>query len=91
MGYKIIKDVINAGDEVTLHGRTYDDYQGGKARYRLLDDDGNVYFYIMSDVDYNTTGGTEDQLFAPVDRFMYSYGVTTIQFKDSDDGKYKTL
>lgn len=88
MGYKIIKDKLNAGEEFTLDGRCYDDYQGGKNRYRLLDDDGEIYFYILSDANHHE--GTEEELFAPLDHFTSSHGCTEIQYKD-DNGKYETL
>ena len=50
--------------------------------FRLLDDDGIVYAYGMS---------TDDSSFAPLDRYMYDYGCTEIQYKNPVTGKYETL
>lgn len=50
--------------------------------FRLLDDDGIVYAYGKS---------TDDSSFAPLDRYMYDYGCTEIQYKNPKTGKYETL
>ena len=59
------------------HGTTPDLFT-----FRLLDDDGEVYAYGKS---------TEKDSFAPLDRYMYDYGCTEIQYRNSDTGKYETL
>ena len=51
-GFKIYKDSINDSSSIT--GKTYLDYQGGKARLRLLDGDNIPYFYLYSDFNYET-------------------------------------
>ena len=51
-------------------------------RFRLLDDDGIVYAYGVSD---------DDSSFAPLDYYAYSYGVTEIQYKNKETGEYEVL
>lgn len=51
-------------------------------KFRLLDDDGEVYAYGVSD---------DDNSFSPLDYYTYSYGVTEIQYKNKETGKYETL
>ena len=48
-------------------------------KFRLLDDDGTVYGY----------GFNKEENFKPLDYYMNSLGVTTIQYREN--GKYKTL
>lgn len=50
--------------------------------FRLLDDDGEIYAYGKS---------TDDSDFAPLDRYMYDYGCTEIQYRNPATGKYETL
>lgn len=50
--------------------------------FRLLDDDGEIYAYGKS---------TNDSSFAPLDRYMYDYGCTEIQYKNKTTGQYETL
>ena len=50
--------------------------------FRLLDDDGVIYAYGVS---------TDNSSFAPLDRYMYDYGCTEIQYRNPDTGKYETL
>ena len=50
--------------------------------FRLLDDDGIIYAYGKS---------TDDSSFSPLDRYMYDYGCTEIQYKNPVTGKYETL
>ena len=47
-------------------------------KFRLLDDDGIVY-------DEDVEG------FEPLDRYMYEYGCTEIQYKNEETGEYETL
>jgi hypothetical protein len=85
MGFKIIKDNLHVTEEEkkwSLVGREYDEYKGGKNRFRLLDDDGNIYLYGLSDCDSS---------FAPLDTFMYAYGCTEIQYKNPETKEYETL
>lgn len=58
-------------------------------KFRLLDDDGIIYAYGIMDkdrflYDENVEG------FEPLDRYMYDYGCTEIQYMN-DDGIYETL
>lgn len=50
--------------------------------FRLLDDDGEIYAYGKS---------TNDSSFAPLDKYMYEYGCTEIQYKNAKTGEYETL
>lgn len=70
-------------------GRTYGDYQGGKHRYILKDDDGNTCYLIESDIDPDE--GYEEELFAPLDWAMNDVGATEIYYKDKESGEYKIL
>ena len=51
-------------------------------RFRLLDDDGIVYAYGVSD---------DDSSFSPLDYYAPMYGVVEIQYKNKTTGKYETL
>ena len=53
--------------------------------FRLLDDDGVVYMYGKA------TECDTESAFAPLDRYMYDYGCTEIQYKNPVTGKYETL
>ena len=53
--------------------------------FRLLDDDGEVYAYGKS------TDNSSEAAFAPLDRYMYEYGCTEIQYKNPATGEYETL
>lgn len=74
---KWCKSITDSGeDEYT--GR---DVEGCDRRFRLLDDDGEVYAY----------GKASKETFAPLDTYMNVYGCTEIQYKDEETGKYITL
>ena len=74
---KWCKSITDSGkDEYT--GR---DVTGCDRRFRLLDDDGEIYAY----------GKASEETFAPLDAYMYDYGCTEIQYKNLDTGKYETL
>jgi hypothetical protein len=89
-GWRVVRDYgfdpENDGPEWNRQGNTYRDYQGGKFRYRLKDDDGNTCFIIESDIDPDE--GTEFQLFAPLDWAMADVGATSIEYKDKKTGEY---
>lgn len=89
-GWKIIKDnTFNPEfDDKPLVGKTYHEYQGGQHRWRLKDDDGEIYYYFLSDIDPNE--GTEDEVFAPLDWARNYAGCTTLEYKDKD-GEYKVI
>ncbi|MCC2459697.1 hypothetical protein LKL90_04860 [Bacillus mobilis] len=84
MGYKITKDNIHTLPEQqqwSLVGKE-SNYNQGKHRFRVLDDDKNIYLYGLSDC------GSD---FAPLDDYMYDYGCTEIQYWDEKVKKYRTL
>ena len=83
MGYKITKDNIHSSDQNhSLVGQEYEAYEGGKHKFRLLDDDGGIYLYGISDSDLD---------FGPLDYFMPKYGCTEIQYFVDKLKEYKTL
>lgn len=51
-------------------------------KFRLLDDDGNIYFYGYSD---------DSSDFDPLDYYGTSYGCTAIQYKNDKTGLYEFL
>ena len=51
-------------------------------RFRLRDDDGEIYAYGVS---------TDDSSFAPLDAYKWDYGCTEIQYKNKKTGAYETL
>ena len=59
-------------------------------KFRLLDDDGIIYAY--GEMDYERFLHDEDvEGFEPLDRYMYDYGCTEIQYKNKETGEYETL
>ena len=61
-----------------------------KISFRILDDDGEVYFIGQMDKEQYNDVDTEDTgPFIPLDLVRYSYGCTEIQFKIF--GKWETL
>lgn len=50
--------------------------------FRLLDDDSIVYAYGKC---------TSNSSFAPLDRYMYVYGCSDIQYKNKETGRYESL
>lgn len=80
-GFKIVVDnIYDEKDNFTLEGRVYGDYSEGQFKFRVLDDDGNVYFEGLSD---------DNSSFEPLDRVGVNYGAVEIQY--FEDGQYKTL
>lgn len=57
----------------------------GLFKFRLLDDDGEIYFY-----GYSSSCDDEDA-FAPLDYYGEAYGCTEIQYKNMETGEYETL
>lgn len=51
-------------------------------RFRLLDDDGVIYAYGVT---------SKPDTFAPLDRYMYDYGCTEIQYYNTSTKKWETL
>ena len=61
-----------------------------KVSFRILDDDGEVYFIGQMDKEqYNDCDTENTGPFVPLDLVRYSYGCTEIQFKIF--GKWETL
>lgn len=50
-------------------------------KFRLLDDDGIIYGY----------GVSKEITFAPLTQYRESYGVTKIEYKNKETGKYEVL
>ena len=84
MQWVITKDFINSDDAVTRDkevGRgtyPFDKRSNLPHHFRLLDDDGEVYFQGKCDFDCHD----ESDGFAPLDDFGITYGCTTIQYLD---------
>lgn len=57
----------------------------GLYKFRLLDDDGEIYFY-----GYSSDCDTEDA-FLPLEQYGIAYGCTEIQYKSPRTGLYETL
>lgn len=57
----------------------------GLFKFRLLDDDGEVYFYGYS------SSCDDEKAFAPLDYYGASYGCVEIQYKNPKTGEYETL
>ena len=87
MGFKITKDKISRSSDDQLNGKlegeTFYNYRGGNHKFRLLDDDGEVYFYGLSDSD------NDEQAFEPLDFFGTTWGCVDIQYKVN--GRYESL
>lgn len=89
MGFKVIRDYVSEKDERTYRGgRIYGDYNGGKHRYKLKDDDGMTYYIVLSDTP--PSSNDEDELFAPLDWAERFAGASVIEYKDKHGG-YKML
>ncbi|MDD2966517.1 MAG: hypothetical protein PHN64_03345 [Desulfovibrionaceae bacterium] len=61
------------------------DYKKFPFTFRLLDDDGVIYFEGCS------TSCDDNKAFAPLDDTMYSDGCTSIQYYDTETNTWKTL
>lgn len=68
-------------DEYRNKGRSHE----GMFKFRLLDDDGEVYFY-----GYSSSCDDEDA-FEPLDCYGEAYGCTAIEYKDPETGEYEQL
>ena len=61
---------------------------GGGRKFRLLDDDGNVYFEGRIIIKGDDIGGGEED-FMPLDGFGEGFGCTEIQYLEN--GEWETL
>lgn len=85
MGFKITKDNVHVKEEHQqwdCKGKEYWNYKGGKHKFRLLDDDGEIYFYGFSD---------NNSSFRPLDWAMPQWGCTEIQYRNEQTKRYETL
>jgi hypothetical protein len=53
--------------------------QSEHVKFRLLDDDGEVYFWGF--MEHSDLHGTEDRAFAPLDDLGRGYGCTELQYR----------
>lgn len=58
--------------------------EGLDYKFRLLDDDGIIYFYGYSN------SCDDEEAFAPLDNYCGAYGVTEIQY-ENQKGEWETL
>lgn len=94
MGFKIMKDNVHDKEEYKPWdkvGKTFNctcgmcekpEYSEGKHKFRLLDDDGEIYYYGVSD---------DDSCFCPLDWSQPLWGTTEIQYRDEKTKVYETL
>jgi hypothetical protein len=87
MMWKITKNVLDGPNGELVTCGNFDESVPLPQKFRLLDDDGEVYYEgLMEDV--NKYGG--DLPFAPLDDYgMGNAGCTELQF--FEDGKWKSL
>ena len=57
----------------------------GMFKFRLLDDDGEIYFYGYS------SSCDDEAAFEPLDCYGEAYGCTMIEYKDPKTGEYEQL
>ena len=88
--WKITRDLLYKEDslfedksETGMHTTDFDPQKAGY-EFRLLDDDGIVYYHGLSD------SCDDDNAFEPLDYYMPHSGCTEIQYK-VDDGQWETL
>ena len=79
MGFKITKDKLDNG---LLVGKSFGNYKGGKNKFRLKDDDSEIYYYGVSD---------DDSDFMPLDWAMPRFGCTIIEYRNEKTKEYEVL
>ena len=90
--WKITRNIIDADEpnpvkpvSHNFNGPAFDLFPTRK--FRLLDDDGEVYFEgLITEAALN---GPEEESFAPLDDFGRGYGCTELQYREG--GKWVTL
>jgi hypothetical protein len=96
MGFKITKDNVHNTEEYKKWdcvGKTFycvceccedspTEYKEGKHKFRLLDDDGEIYYYGVSD---------DNSCFCPLDWAEPLWGCTEIQYRNEKTKEYETL
>lgn len=82
-GWRVVRDYMFDKEfdtpEWNRQGKEYGDYQGGKHRYRLRDDDGTTCYII--DADTPPESDLQSRLFAPLDWAMADVGATSIEYR----------
>jgi hypothetical protein len=76
------------GDTNWYHGTCKPAEIANPMAFRLLDDDGEVYFTGILER-HAFESASEDLAFEPLDAFGAAYGCTELQYKDN--GHWKTL
>ncbi len=90
--WKITKNIIDEGEEQCPLFQSHDYREDVFAhqpttKFRLLDDDGEVYFIgLITDECLN---GPEDRAFSPLDELGRGYGCTEMQYRNN--GQWETL
>ena len=77
MSFMITKDIINDGE---CNGETFGKESICVHKFRLLDDDEEVYFIGLS---------SDSSSFDPIDEFGIAFGCTDIQYYEN--GKWESL
>lgn len=89
-GWRVVRDygfdATTDEPEYNRQGKEYGDYQGGKHRYRLRDDDGNACYLIESDTAPDSD--KQSRLFAPLEWAMNDVGATSIEYKTTEGWEY---
>lgn len=75
---KWTKNITDSGKDETVNKKP----EELDAKFRLLDDDGNILAYGYS---------SDDSSFLPMDYYRGSYGCTEIQYKNEKTKEYETL
>jgi hypothetical protein len=77
------------GSQKIVDKKRFDDFEGAeKVRFRLKDDDGEIYHYgEMRKCDLDDKD--EDMTFIPLDSFGNAFGCTTIEYEK--DGKWEMM
>lgn len=77
---KICKSITNDGKDAYVNKDVNKKHM--VHRFRLLDDDGIVYAYGVSD---------DDSSFSPLDYYRPLWGVVHIEYKNKETGEYEVL
>lgn len=81
----ITKNCACISDSGKDERRNKDKSKDGLFKFRLLDDDGEIYFYGYS------SSFDDEEAFEPLDYYGAAYGCTEIQYKKPETGEYETL
>lgn len=89
-GWRVVRDygfdATTDEPEWNRQGKEYGDYQGGKHRYRLRDEDGKTWYLIEADT--APESDAQSRLFAPLDWAMADVGATSIEYKTTEGWEY---